>query len=86
MIEGTTLFSYSGCFCGTNATWAWTPVASSIPVTVNGYTYTWTVPIGAATASTDHVVIQAEGYAPLTDVFVPCADLMSPVSGDGRYC
>jgi Spherulation-specific family 4 len=84
MIEGSTLFRYTGNFSGEGYTWSWTPVGS-VQVNVNGYTYTWTVPIGTSTAPTTNVVIQAEGYDPLTNIFVPCNWPVGP-DGNGRYC
>lgn len=87
MVEGTTLFKYSGKVddSTTNAPWAWTPVGTA-PVEVNGYTHTWSVPIGTSTARTTNFVIQAEGYGPTTNIFEPCPTLGAGPDGNGRYC
>ncbi|TVY84131.1 hypothetical protein LSUE1_G002188 [Lachnellula suecica] len=50
MIEGETLYQYSGVVGGStqNAPWSWTQLGP-VPVVQSGYTYTWTVPIGTST-------------------------------------
>lgn len=72
MIEGTTLYKYSGTLASgsTNAPWAWTAIDTA-PVSVNGYTYTWTLPIGTSTIKTSCFVIQVQGYNPIGNDFVP---------------
>jgi hypothetical protein len=77
MIEGNTLFQYSGPAANPEP-WSWTPVGT-VQVNVSGYTTTWTVPLGTATAPTDHFLIQGQGYGPLTNIFGPCPQLGIPV-------
>jgi hypothetical protein len=87
MIEGTTLFKYSGKIDDStkNAPWEWTPVGTA-PVDIKDYTHVWSVPIGTSTAKTGNFVIQTEGYGPSTNIFEPCPTLGSGPDGDGRYC
>jgi hypothetical protein len=82
MIEGSTLYRYAGTSSGL---WSWTTVGQ-INVSVNKYTYTWTMGIGYTTAPTTNFVIQAEGYDPLTNVFSPCPTMGGGPDGNGRYC
>ncbi|KAL3473266.1 Spherulation-specific family 4-domain-containing protein [Aspergillus californicus] len=72
MVEGTTLYKYSGTLPegSTAPPWSWTPVGP-ITLDVTGYTYTWTAPLGTSTVNTGKFVIQAQGYNPLTNVFYP---------------
>ncbi|HEX7304938.1 spherulation-specific family 4 protein [Lentzea sp.] len=87
MVEGTTLFKYSGTVPDgtTNVPWSWTSVGSA-PVSINGHTHTWTVPIGTSAIDTKNLVIQAEGYGPTTNVFTPCPIWGAGPEGNGRYC
>jgi hypothetical protein len=87
MVEGEKLFKYTGKVDDSteNAPWAWTPVGTA-PVEVNGYTHTWSVPIGTSTAKTTNFVIQTEGYGPPTSIFEPCPALGGGPDGNGRYC
>jgi hypothetical protein len=72
MVEGTTLYKYSGTLPegSTAPPWSWTPVGP-ITLDVTGYTYTWTIPLGTSTINTGKFVVQAQGYNPLTNVFYP---------------
>ncbi|HEY6797592.1 MAG TPA: spherulation-specific family 4 protein [Kineosporiaceae bacterium] len=72
LVENSTYLTYAGT-SSTAPAWSWNPIAYT-PPTVDGYTYTWTVPAGHANSSLhlDQFVIQGEGYAPLTNVFSPC--------------
>jgi hypothetical protein len=73
MVEGTTLYSYSGTIPAgtTNAPWSWTEVAT-VPVTVTGsYTYNWVLPLGTSTVDPSEFLVQAQGYNPLTNVYQP---------------
>lgn len=74
MIEGTTLFKYSGTVpTGTDTPappWSWTSMGS-ISLSTDGYTYTWTLPIGTSTTDTSKFVVQAQGYGPFINSFSP---------------
>ncbi|KAL3428575.1 Spherulation-specific family 4-domain-containing protein, partial [Aspergillus tetrazonus] len=72
MVEGTTLYKYSGTLPdGSSAPpWAWTSMGA-ITLDVTGYTYKWTLPIGTSTIDTSKFVVQAQGYNPLINVFEP---------------
>jgi hypothetical protein len=72
MVEGTTLYKYSGTLPeGSIAPpWSWS-VVGPITLDVTGYTYTWTLPLGTSAIDTSKFVIQAQGYNPLTNVFEP---------------
>lgn len=64
LIENSTLLVYAGTDIGQ---WSWTPVAY-IPPTVNGYNYSWTVPVSDIGDAVDYIDMQGEGYGPLTNV------------------
>ncbi|MEU9345891.1 spherulation-specific family 4 protein [Streptomyces sp. NPDC048278] len=64
LIENSTLLVYAGTSVGD---WTWNAVAY-IPPTVNGYTYSWTVPTADLGDAVDYVDVQGEGYGPLTNV------------------
>jgi hypothetical protein len=72
MVEGTTLYKYSGTLPkgSTAPPWSWSPVGP-ITLDITGYTYTWTIPMGTSTINTGKFVVQAQGYNPLTNVFYP---------------
>ncbi|KAE8358366.1 Spherulation-specific family 4-domain-containing protein [Aspergillus caelatus] len=72
MVEGTTLYKYSGTLPegSTAPPWAWS-VVGAITLDTKDYTYTWTLPLGTSTIDTSKFVIQAQGYNPLTNVFEP---------------
>lgn len=72
MVEGTTLFKYSGTVPegSTAPPWAWTSIGT-IALDITGYTYTWTLPIGTDTIDTKKFVVQAQGYNPLINVIHP---------------
>lgn len=75
MVEGTTLYSYSGVIPpgSTDAPFSWTSMGT-VPVTVtNSYTYSWTLPLGTSTLDPSKYVVQAQGYNPYTNVFQPNA-------------
>jgi hypothetical protein len=62
---------------------SWNSLAR-VPATHTGkYTYSWTVPAGTSTAPVDSIMIQTEGYSPLTEVFKPCPGTLS---GTDLYC
>jgi hypothetical protein len=63
LIENSTLLVYAGASVGD---WSWNAVAY-IPPTVNGYTYSWTVPVSDLGDAVDYVDMQGEGYGPLTN-------------------
>ncbi|PYH68086.1 uncharacterized protein BO88DRAFT_426729 [Aspergillus vadensis CBS 113365] len=75
MVEGTTLYKYSGTVPegSTAPPWSWS-VVGPITLTTTDYTYTWILPIGTSTTDTSKVVVQAQGYNPLTNVFEPAPD------------
>ncbi len=72
MVEGETLFKYNGVTPPgfVNAPWSWASVGT-VPVTLSGYTYTWTLPIGTSTTDTSKFVIQTQGYGPYGNAFAP---------------
>ncbi|KAE8395561.1 Spherulation-specific family 4-domain-containing protein [Aspergillus alliaceus] len=72
MVEGTTLYRYSGTLPegSTAPPWAWS-VVGPITLNIKDYTYKWTLPLGTSTIDTSKFVIQAQGYNPLTNVFEP---------------
>ncbi|PKY04114.1 fibronectin type III domain protein [Aspergillus campestris IBT 28561] len=72
MVEGTTLYKYSGTLPkgSTAPPWAWSEVGP-ITLDITKYTYTWTLPLGTSKIDTSKFVIQAQGYNPLTNVFEP---------------
>ncbi|GES61487.1 fibronectin type III domain protein [Aspergillus terreus] len=72
MVEGTTLYKYSGTLPegSTAPPWSWT-VVDSITLDIKDYTYTWTLPLGTSITDTSKFVVQAQGYNPLTNVFPP---------------
>jgi hypothetical protein len=89
MVEGTTLYKYSGSISSTssNVLWAWTSMGS-VDVSQTAYTYKWTMPIRTSTADTSKFVIQTQGYGPAADVFKPCPDWGGGPDGvgSGQYC
>ncbi|QIW96679.1 hypothetical protein AMS68_002197 [Peltaster fructicola] len=82
MIEGTTLFMYSGTAPG--MTWSWVPIDQAA-ITIAGYHYTWQVPMGTSKADTSKFIVQTQGYDPAVNVFVPCP-VAGGLDGNGRYC
>ncbi|MEU1183783.1 spherulation-specific family 4 protein [Streptomyces sp. NPDC005820] len=86
MVEGTTLYKYTGT---ADSQWSWSPMGT-VSISRSGYTYTWNVPYGTSGGvSADHVVLQAEGYNPLVNYFTPCNLIVFPAGGpdgNGRYC
>ncbi|KAI9372873.1 fibronectin type III domain protein [Aspergillus egyptiacus] len=89
MVENEVLYKYSGAEPadgGTNYPWTWSSVGAA-PATRDGYTWTWTLPVGTDTTDSRFFAVQAQGYGPLTNVFHPCpsewdAETRSP----GAYC
>lgn len=75
MVEGTTLYKYSGTLpAGSTAPpWAWS-VVGPVTLDITAYTYKWTLPIGTLTTDTSKFVVQAQGYNPLTNAFSPKPD------------
>jgi hypothetical protein len=82
MIEGETLFKYSG---EVSSTWAWSQVGTVI-VDQNSYTYKWVLPIGTSTIDTSKFVVQTQGYSQPMNVFSPCPVSGGGPNGAGRYC
>lgn len=74
MVEGTTLYKYSGTLpAGSTAPpWSWS-VVGPITLQITGYTYKWTLPLGTSTIDTSKFVVQAQGYNPLTNIIEPNA-------------
>lgn len=72
MVEGTTLYKYSGTLPegSTAPPWSWS-VVGSISLDITDYTYKWILPLGTATIDTSKFVVQAQGYNPLTNIFDP---------------
>lgn len=75
MVEGSTLYKYNGKLpAGSTAPpWSWETVGS-VDVKVDGYTYTWTVPLGMLTTDTSKFVVQDQGYGPFINAFSPKPD------------
>ncbi|OQD78925.1 hypothetical protein PENANT_c071G04858 [Penicillium antarcticum] len=75
MVEGTTLYKYSGTMPkgSTTPPWSWTSIGT-VDVDVDAYTYTWTLPIGTNTADTSKFVVQTQGYNPAESYVEPRAD------------
>lgn len=69
MVEGGTLYKYSG----SGATWSWTWVAE-VSLVQAVYDYTWVAPIGLSTISTHNYILQVQGYGPMANVFNPCPE------------
>ena len=70
LIENTTLLVYAG----SGSDWTWTPVAY-IPPTINGYTYTWTIPEADLGDYTGYIGFEGQGYGPFTDIYTAeCTD------------
>ncbi|RDW70549.1 uncharacterized protein DSM5745_08060 [Aspergillus mulundensis] len=72
MVEGTTLYKYSGTLPegSTAPPWSWSSMGS-ITLEITDYTYKWTLPLGTSTVDTSKFVVQAQGYNPLINVFQP---------------
>jgi len=89
MIEGGTLYSYSGkqdAKSG-NMPWSWKWEAE-VKIVQDGYDWTWTVPIGSSAIDVNKYLIQVQGYGPRANAYGHC-----PVNrklGDsvkhGDYC
>ncbi|KAL5045824.1 SGNH hydrolase-type esterase domain-containing protein [Aspergillus fruticulosus] len=69
MVEGNDFYSglyeYTGAWYETttaNADWTWATIAEA-KQTQDGYTYTWSVPLGSTEAVAKEYVIQGQGYA-----------------------
>ncbi|KAJ5326091.1 uncharacterized protein N7506_009193 [Penicillium brevicompactum] len=75
MVEGTTLFKYSGTIPkgSTAPPWAWT-IMGAVTLDITKYTYKWTLPLGTVTIDTSKFLIQVQGYNPLENFVVPNAD------------
>ncbi|KAH1666586.1 hypothetical protein KXX65_000361 [Aspergillus fumigatus] len=74
MVENEVMYEYSGAKLTegqTNYPWAWSSKGAA-PVKRNGYTFTWTLPVGTDTTDSSYFSVQAQGYGPLTNVFHPC--------------
>jgi len=69
MVEGGTLYKYSG----SGANWSWTWVAE-VSLVQTGYDYVWNVPLGLSTISTHNFILQVQGYGPMANVFHPCPE------------
>ncbi|KAH8689782.1 Spherulation-specific family 4-domain-containing protein [Phaeosphaeriaceae sp. PMI808] len=87
MVEGSILYKFSGTVpSGTvNVPWAWSAVGS-VGVEQNGYTFTWTIPLGMPSTDTRNFVIQTESYGPKANVFQPCPAFNGGPQGAGNYC
>ncbi|KAJ5273499.1 hypothetical protein N7478_008624 [Penicillium angulare] len=72
MVEGTTLYEYTGTVPAgsTSPPWSWSSIGT-ITLSNTGDAYTWTLPLGTSTTDTTKFVIQAQGYNPLVTVFSP---------------
>ncbi|PWY96628.1 fibronectin type III domain protein [Aspergillus sclerotioniger CBS 115572] len=87
MVEGSALYQYTGANLTdgqTNYPWTWTSI-NTAPVSRNGYTYTWTLPIGSSTTDPNYFVVEAQGYNPITNVFHPCPSTGASCTGKAPY-
>jgi hypothetical protein len=65
------LYEYTGAWYETtaaNADWSWASIGEA-KQTQDGYTYTWSVPLGGTGAVPKEYVVQGQGYAPINNVF-----------------
>ncbi|KAF7164134.1 hypothetical protein CNMCM5623_008824 [Aspergillus felis] len=89
MVENEALYQYSGANLTegqTNYPWAWSSVGAA-PVKRDGYTFTWTLPVGTDTTDSSYFSVQAQGYGPLTNVFHPCPSQWDDGKpGAGAFC
>ncbi|PLB48819.1 fibronectin type III domain protein [Aspergillus steynii IBT 23096] len=89
MVEGENFFQYSGAKLAkgeTNYPWSWSPQGSA-PVSRDGYTYTWKLPIGSSSVDPNYFVVEGQGYGPLTNIFHPCPSTWSDsTTATGAYC
>ncbi|KAL4733002.1 Spherulation-specific family 4-domain-containing protein [Aspergillus similis] len=89
MVEDQVFYRYSGVEPTgdeMNYLWTWSAVGVA-PVTRNGYTWTWTLPVGTDTTDSRYFIVQAEGYAPATNVFHPCpSEWDEDTKSNGAYC
>lgn len=89
MVENEVLYKYSGAELPdgeTNYPWAWTSQGAA-PATHDGYTWTWTLPVGTSTIDSNYFSVQAQGYGPLTNVFHPCpSEWDDDTKSSGAYC
>ncbi|KAL4874381.1 Spherulation-specific family 4-domain-containing protein [Aspergillus karnatakaensis] len=66
------LYEYAGSWYETttaNADWTWLSIGEA-KQTQDGYTYTWSVPLGGTDAVAKEYVVQGQGYAPIKNVFM----------------
>jgi hypothetical protein len=89
MVENEVLYEYSGAKLTegqTNYPWAWSSKGAA-PVKRDGYTFTWTLPVGTDTTDSSYFSVQAQGYGPLTNVFHPCpSEWDDSTPGAGAFC
>ncbi|KAF4166807.1 hypothetical protein CNMCM6936_005969 [Aspergillus lentulus] len=89
MVENEVLYEYSGAKLAegqTNYPWAWSSKGAA-PVKRDGYTFTWTLPVGTDTTDSSYFSVQAQGYGPLTNVFHPCpSEWKDSTAGAGAFC
>ncbi|KAG2019298.1 hypothetical protein GB937_005212 [Aspergillus fischeri] len=89
MVENEVLYKYSGANLTegqTNYPWAWSSKGAA-PVKRDGYTFTWTLPVGTNTTDSSYFSVQAQGYGSLTNVFHPClSEWDDSTPGAGAFC
>ena len=80
LVENGRLFVYAGEDVSGRRQWTWRQIGTAQPQVDGRYTYTWTIPRQSSGPAVqgDAVVVQGEGYAPLTNIFQPCP------AGEGR--
>lgn len=77
LIEGEKFFKYNGKKAEKeDAPWAWELVKDMGDGGFGGpkrqgYTYSWTIPIGSSTIDTTRIVVQGQGIGPYTNIFTP---------------
>ena len=73
MIEGGTLYSYSGKQDSKtgNMPWSWKWQAE-VQIVQDGYDWTWTVPMGSDTIDVKKYMVQVQGYGPRANAYGHC--------------
>jgi hypothetical protein len=89
MIEGGTLYRYSGTMdeATGNMPWSWKWQAE-VGIVQDGYDWTWTVPIGTDTIDVKKYLVQVQGYGPRANAYSHCPSnpLLSTPLKAGDYC
>lgn len=75
MIEEETLYTYTGAPT-VPAPWSWSSISAvDVAFDPTTYTHTWSIPASSIdTSATPFIVVQGQGYNPLTNYVYPCRD------------